>query len=78
MVSLTVPVHVDEPGANNRIVRIDGALGWRAGQISDRHVLAVTDSDIARIPRRAAAINDVAVDDDEVKRRGGLSGCKVG
>jgi hypothetical protein len=69
--------HVDEAGCNNQTVRIDGALGWSAGQISDCDDLAITNSDIARVPRRAGAIDDVSVDDYEVKRRGGLSECKV-
>ncbi len=52
------------------IVRLRGA----AGEIADGGDFAIADANVAGIPRRAGAIDDVAVGDDEVERAGRLRG----
>ena len=55
-----------KPGATAIPVRVDGALGGHAFQVSDGGNFASADGDIARVPGRAGAVDDVAVADDYV------------
>ena len=63
--------HVDEAGSDDFAGGIDGALAGRGRQIADGGDLSVADADVAGIPRGAGAVDDVAVDDDQVE--GGLA-----
>ena len=71
--------HVDEARRDHHAVRVDGALGLRRAEKADGGDAAVANADIARVPGRAGAVNDVAVADDEVVRGGcglGAGGCE--
>src|SRR5438034_5117504 len=70
--SFRLSQHVDESRGHDHFASIDGALSCGLAQITDRCDFAVADSDISRIPRRASAVDDVTVCNDEVKRRRGL------
>ncbi len=59
--------HVDEARGNDPATSVDGALAWVGRQIADGGNLAVTNADIAGVPRRASAVDDVAVGDDDVE-----------
>src|SRR5207245_5804935 len=63
---------VDGSRGHDHFASIDGVLSCGLAQITDRCDFAVADSDISRIPRRASAVDDVTVCNDEVKRRRGL------
>ena len=45
------------------MVRVRGAIA----QISDGGDFAAANADVARVPRRAGAVDDVAVDDDQIE-----------
>lgn len=64
---LRLSEHVDETGSNNHVARIDGASAWCGVEIADEGNLPVANSDIARIPGRAGAIDDAAVGDDDIE-----------
>src|SRR5882724_498449 len=65
--ALRLTEHVDEAGGNNFSARIDGASAGRGAEIADGVDLAAKNADIAGIPGRAGAVDDVAVDDDDVE-----------
>jgi hypothetical protein len=47
-------------------VCVNGALGLRRAEKADGSDASVAYADVARVPGRAGAVNDVAVADDEV------------
>ena len=51
-------------------MRIDALFRLRVDELSDRGHTPGLDRKVARIPRRAGAVDDVAVADDEVIRLG--------
>ena len=59
--------HVDEAGGDDHAVGINGARALRVAQISDGGDLAAANADVAGVPRRAGAVDDVAVGDDEIE-----------
>ena len=61
--------HVDETGRNHFTVCIDGASAGQSAKIADSGNLAGANSDIAGIPGRAGAVDDVAVGDDDIEGR---------
>ena len=63
-----------KPGATTLPRGIDGALAGRGCEIADGGDVAVADADVAGIPGRAGAIDDVAVGDDEVESGGDCAG----
>ena len=67
---LVLSQHVDEAGGDNHSLRVDRAFGVRFIQVSDRSDASVTDADVSGIPRRAGAINNATIADDDVKIRG--------
>src|ERR1700687_1225104 len=54
-------------GSNNHAARIDGASVWCGAEIADEDNLPVANSDTARIPGRAGAVDDTAVGDDDIE-----------
>src|SRR5262249_7134150 len=62
-------VRVDQPGRDAEVRGIDAALGRRAVETSDRDDAIALDADIGPEPRRAGAVDDAAVLDDEVEHR---------
>ena len=69
--------HVDEAGSDDFAGGVDGALARGSSEIADGGDFAVADADVAGVPGRAGAVDDMAVGDDEVERSGlrGESGC---
>src|ERR1035437_2452219 len=63
--------HVDEAGSDNFAAGVNGTLARGSRKIDDGGDAAVADSDVARVPRRAGAIHNVPVGDDEVEGRVG-------
>ena len=63
--------HVNEARRDDHAVRVNGALGLRRAQKADGGDASVANADVAGVPGRAGAVNDVAVADDEVVRGGG-------
>ncbi len=61
--------HVDEAGGDSEAVGIDGARGFDAAENADGRDAAVADADVAGIPGRTGAVDDVTVDNDKVERR---------
>ncbi len=59
--------HVDKAGSDDHAVDINRARALRVAQISDGGDFAVANADVARVPRRAGAVDDVAVGDDEIE-----------
>lgn len=64
--------HVNESRRDDHAVCVNGAFGLGRAQKADGGDASVANADVARIPGRAGAINDVAVADDQVVG-GGLS-----
>ena len=58
--------HVDEARRHDHAVRVDGALGLRRAQKADGGDASVANADVAGVPGRAGAVDDVAVADDEI------------
>src|SRR5262249_53044229 len=69
---LRLSEHVDESGSDYHAVRVNGALGRRGAEKPDGGNTPVANADVAGIPGRAGAVDDVAVADDDVV--GDLSG----
>src|SRR5207244_3753971 len=67
--NLRLTQHVDKSRSHDHSASVDGALPCGLTQISNRRDFAIADSDISRIPRRASAVDDVSVRNDEVERR---------
>ena len=59
--------HVDESGGDDFAGGVNGALTRRGSEVADSGDFSVADAEIAGVPRRAGAIDDVAVGDDEVE-----------
>ncbi len=59
--------HVDESRRDDFAGGVDGAFGGRLGEVADGGDAAIADADVARVPGRAGAVDDVAVGDDDVK-----------
>ena len=59
--------HVDEAGSDNFAGGIDGALARCACEVADGSDFSVADADIAGIPGRTGAVDNVAVGDDEIE-----------
>ena len=66
--------HVNEARRDNHAVRVNRPLGLRRAQKTDGGKASIANADIARVPGRAGAINDVPVADDQIVRGGYLSG----
>lgn len=64
--------HVNEARRDNHAVRVNGARGLRRAQKADGGNASVANADVARVPGRARAVNDVSIADDQVVRSGGL------
>src|SRR5689334_8699051 len=58
--------HVNEARRDDHAVRVNGALCRGAAQKSDGGDTAVANADVARVPGRTGAINDVTIADDQV------------
>src|SRR5580700_11160570 len=58
--------HVDEAGRDDFAGSVDGALSGRGSQVADGGDSSVADADVAGIPGRTGAVDDVAVGDDEI------------
>ena len=65
---LRLAQHVDKAGSDNHAVDINRARALRGAQIADGGDLAVADADVAGVPGRAGAVDDVAVGDDGIER----------
>ena len=74
---LRLSEHVDETGSNNHAACIDGASTSSGAEISNGGNLSAANSDIAHIPRRARAIDDAAVGDDDIERLRRFPGFEV-
>src|SRR5689334_25273220 len=62
--------HVNEARRDHHTARIKGAFGRSAAEKANGGDASVANADVARVPGRTCAVNDVAVADDEVVRRG--------
>ena len=60
--------HVNESRRDDLAGGVDGLPARRSGQVADGGDAARADADVARVPGRAAAVDDVAVGDDQVKK----------
>ena len=60
-------VYVDEAWCNYLATRVNGAFAAGFGKVADGGDSAITNADVAGIPGRAGAVDDVAFDDDEVE-----------
>ena len=58
--------HVNESRRDDHAVRVNGARGLCRAQKADGRDASVAYADVAGVPGRAGAINDVAVANDEV------------
>ena len=65
---LRLAEHVNEARRDHHAVRVNRPLGLRRAEKADGGDVPVADADIARVPGRAGAVNDVAVADDDVAR----------
>ncbi len=61
-----LPEHVDESRRHHQPADVDGPLRLGAREVADGRDVTIPDGHIGRIPRRAGAIDDAAVRDDEV------------
>src|SRR5207253_6886864 len=66
--------HVDEAGSDDHTVRVESALAGSGGKIPNRRNPSIANADIARIPGRPCAVDDVAVSDDQIERLRRLRG----
>ena len=64
-----------KPGRDHFAGGVDGALAWRSGEVADGRDSSLADSDIAGIPGRAGAVNNMAVDDDKIEGGRGANVC---
>ena len=64
--------HVDEAGRDDFASGVDGACAGRGGEVANGGDFSVADAEVTGVPRRAGAVDDVAVGDDEVEGGGGL------
>ena len=62
--------HVDEAGSDDFAGGVDGAFARGGGEIADGGDFSVADAEVAGIPGRSRAIDDMAVGDDEVEGGG--------
>ena len=58
--------HVNKTRRDNHAVCVNGAFCLRRAQKADGGDTSVANADIARVPGRASAVNDVPIADDEV------------
>ncbi len=68
---LRLAQHVDETGRHHEALGVDDAASLRSGECADLRDAAIDDADIAGIPRRAGAVNDMAIANDDIERLGG-------
>ncbi len=68
--------HVDEAGSDNSAACINGARASRIMQITDGGNLSISNSDVAGIPGRAGAVDNVPVGDDDIEGRRWLASLK--
>src|ERR1051326_501634 len=61
---LRLAEHVNEARSDDHAVRVNRPLGLRRAEKADGGDVPVADPNIARVPGRAGAVNDVAVADD--------------
>ena len=64
---LRLAEHVDEAGSDDHAAGVDGASARGIAKIANGGDLAAADADVAGVPRRAGAVDDVAVGDDDVE-----------
>jgi hypothetical protein len=73
-------VRIDEPGRGDAACCVDLDTGARAAQVADPRDFPLTHADVARKTRRAHAIDDGGVADDEIEmlfaRHGGSGACE--
>jgi hypothetical protein len=62
--------HVDEAGRDDLAGGVNGALAGCGGEVADGGDFSVADADVAGVPGRAGAVDDVAVRDDDVEGEG--------
>src|SRR5204862_725251 len=67
---LRLAEHVNEARCNDFARRIYSALACHGGEIRDGCDFAVANANVAGVPRRSSAVDDVAVRDNNVKARG--------
>ncbi len=60
--------HVDEAGRNYVALRVNDSLGRHVPENTYLRDSAVNDADVAGVPRRARAVDNVAVANDQIKR----------
>jgi len=63
--------HIDKARSNDETLRVNHAAALRIGERADLRDAPVGDADVAGIPWRASAVDNVAVANDEIK----LLGC---
>src|SRR5215469_6128618 len=64
---LGLPQHVNKSRGDHHAVRVDGLLGWRRGEFTDRGDAPIANAYVSRVPRGTRAIDDVAVGDQDIK-----------
>ena len=71
--------HVDKARSDDETLRVNHAAALRIGKLADLRDTPVDYADVSGIPRRAGAVDDVAVANDEIELRGCRpAGCKNG
>src|SRR5579875_2133009 len=68
-------MRVDEAGRQRHALRVQLAIGGQAAQFADRRDAIAADADIAGKARRAGAVDNGGVADDEVAAHQPLPGC---
>ena len=58
-----------KPGATTLPAGVDRAFACGGGKIADGGDSAIANAEVSRVPRRAGAVDDVTVGDDEVEGR---------
>ena len=67
---LRLAQHVDEARSHDHAAGVDGSIPWSSSKIPNGRNFSGANPDVARIPRRSGAIDDVAICDDDVEGRG--------
>lgn len=63
-------VHVDEPGRDESIVRVDEGRGPRGTEGADGHDAVAADADVGPVPRVAGPVEDAPVANQDVEGLG--------
>src|SRR3954467_4392189 len=64
--NLRLSQHVNEARRHDHAMRVDGTLARRGTYETNGRNAPIANADIAEIPGRACAVNDIAVADDEI------------